>query len=889
MRGKFGTFYFKVTRLVSHTIRAIELEDFMEFLDDCYPELGPNLTSAATVKDVMKVIKTKCNVINIAPVKEVVSFYSITEANPLIADYNKTLDEFCHKLKLQFLLDKKLSTSDFLICETIEFVLDWDPAEHLLNDIRRLMEKAFKGLSRRIIVKSMHKGNSIIIICGAPTHLMNALQLRARDNLTVLQEEFALMRLKIGHCKVYDRTIRNKEIKIAAEEIEMFQGELMKLNPYQNDKESFLDDQAAQLTTLKQKQEFINSSIQASGLKSKVKQMQREKATSTKKRMLLRETEHLQSTLRIRISRKEVLHDNTKEIEELQESISSISVKLLEMRTYQKFTQTVLSPNGSICEAQDDYNDPVISFKKGELLQLSTNGHEVQSLETGQKSAVPMTYIGYSRVELLYLFQFAIKMEIRSLIPRLFNDDEKAEYFIKKITDDPTVLHLLRMQTSNQRLFVASCDVQAIKPEDLTIKKGEILEVVNNDEINDDWWYMHSLHTDNNGCVPVKYMIPIKGELSKMYESIYFHTVSRDEAVKLMLQANIQAGAFLIRESESNPGQHYSLSVNDGLTIQHYRINSENNKHYINPDDQFDSLNDLVHHYMMKADGLICSLKVPIPKQANTPIAMNKEWQINKLHIKFIKCSYVGWFGETWEGKWKGKGPVIIKTNIATNIAQEKFFQQANILKNLQHKNIISLYGVCTESYPFYIVTEQINKNLRYYLLENDVILAKLVDIAIQVTEGMIYLGEQDYIHCDLRAINILIEGYNNTVKIANFHLAQHLNGNKYRTVEESTMLPYKWTAPEGYTINQISIKSDVWSFGILLWEMVTKGDLPYYGMTNEEVRELVSKGDHLFIPRNCPEPFQQLMINCWRHKDYERPNFKNIFDVLITYDTYDT
>ena len=210
MRGNFGTFYFKVTRLVSHTIRANELEDFKEFVVNCYPELGPNLTSDAKVKDVMKVVRIKCNVINIAPVEEVVSFYSITEANPLISDYKATLNEFCHTFKLQFLLDKKLSATDFLVCETIEFVLDWDPAEHLLNDIRRLMEKSFKGLSRRIIVKSMHKGNSIVIICGAPTHLMNALQLRAHDNLTVLQEEFALMRLKIGHCTVYDRTIRNK-------------------------------------------------------------------------------------------------------------------------------------------------------------------------------------------------------------------------------------------------------------------------------------------------------------------------------------------------------------------------------------------------------------------------------------------------------------------------------------------------------------------------------------------------------------------------------------------------------------------------------------------------------------------------------------------------------
>uniref|UniRef100_A0A1X7T200 Uncharacterized protein n=1 Tax=Amphimedon queenslandica TaxID=400682 RepID=A0A1X7T200_AMPQE len=109
-----------------------------------------------------------------------------------------------------------------------------------------------------------------------------------------------------------------------------------------------------------------------------------------------------------------------------------------------KSTQTVLSSNGSICEAQNDYNDTNISFKKGELFKISINGHEVQSLETGQDSAVPMKYIGYSRVELLYLFQFAITKEGLSLLPFLLDDDEKAEYFIQKINDDPTLLQSLR-------------------------------------------------------------------------------------------------------------------------------------------------------------------------------------------------------------------------------------------------------------------------------------------------------------------------------------------------------------------------------------------------------------------------------------------------------------
>ena len=364
--------------------------------------------------------------------------------------------------------------------------------------------------------------------------------------------------------------------------------------------------------------------------------------------------------------------------------------------------------------------------------------------------------------------------------------------------------------------------------------------------------------------------------------------VSRDEAEERLSQADTQAGTFLIRDNESNPGQHYTLSLNDGVTIRHYRIDIEFNKYYIFSHVQFDSLDKLVHHYMMDADYLICSLTVPIFKKVNRPNAINKELEINKSSIKFSKCINAEQFGETWKGNWKGKGPVMIKTNIATNITQETFLEEANILGKFYHKNIISLYGVCTESYPFYIVTEPINQNLRNHVNMNKPTPAELVDIAIQVVDGMIYLGEQHYIHCNLRAENILL-GDHNTVKIANFHLAQHLKGKKYWTVEEETKLAIRWTAPEGYIEERLSIKSDVWSFGILLWELVTKGKEPYPGMTNAEVQEAVPQGYHTPIPRDCPEPFHQLMINCWKHEDDERPSFKDIFDVLITYDTHDT
>ncbi|XP_019858667.1 PREDICTED: tyrosine-protein kinase SRK3-like [Amphimedon queenslandica] len=473
-----------------------------------------------------------------------------------------------------------------------------------------------------------------------------------------------------------------------------------------------------------------------------------------------------------------------------------------------------------------------------------------------------------------------------SLLPGHFqlDDEEKAEYFILKIAYDSTLLQSLRKLVTKNKLFVANYNFEGLSPHDLTLKEGEVLEVVKYDD-DDGWWYMHSLDTDSKGYVPINYIAPIKGKYSPMYyKYIYYHTVSRDEAEERLSQADTQAGTFLIRESISGPN---TLSVKDGVTIRHYHISIENNQYYINPRVKFDSLNDLVQHYMTEADSLPCSLTVPIPKQANTPIAKNKELEINKSHIKFEQCINAGQFGETWKGDWKDKGPVIIKTNIATDITQETLLVEAGILQKLHHKNIISLYGVCTESYPFYIVTEPMNENLKYYLNKTLITPAELVDIAIQVTEGMIYLGEQDYIHCDLRAENILVYiniGDHNTVKIANFHLIQHLNGKKYWTVKEDTKVVLRWTAPEFFTLNRLSIKSDVWSFGILLWELATKGKEPYPDMATEEVKEAVSKGYHMPIPRDCPEPFKQLMPNCWKNHEYKRPNFNNIIDILLKY-----
>ena len=252
----------------------------------------------------------------------------------------------------------------------------------------------------------------------------------------------------------------------------------------------------------------------------------------------------------------------------------------------------------------------------------------------------------------------------------------------------------------------------------------------------------------------------------RYYSCVYFHTISRDDAEKKLRGS--QAGTFLIRATKPDT---YTLSVTNGVNILHYHINNEsNNEYYITKQAVLPSLNELVHYYMLQIGHLSCRLSVPVTKPVNIPTTQDK-WEIERSSIEFLKCLTAGEFGETWKANLLTEASsVIIKTNIATNIPQETFLNEANILKKLCHDNIIRLHSVCTKEYPFYIVTELMeNGNLKAYLNRHNrmgwnLAPTQIIDIAGQVANGMIYLGEQDYIHCDLKAENILVQEKNMAV-----------------------------------------------------------------------------------------------------------------------------
>ena len=339
-------------------------------------------------------------------------------------------------------------------------------------------------------------------------------------------------------------------------------------------------------------------------------------------------------------------------------------------------------------------------------------------------------------------------------------------------------------------------------------------------------------------------------------------------------------GAYLVRNSETTPGD-YSLSVRDEDRVRHYRIKRlENGTFFVARRVTFESIIDLVTYYEQQADGLCVNLIHPcalsekrwIPGQSKQA---NDEWEIDRRQIRLIRKLTDGEFSEIWEGLWNGITSVAVKVRKALTMTAHDFLRTAALMKKLRHPKLIQLYAVCTREEPMYIITEFMKYNsLLEYLHDEEgrsTKLPQLIDMAFQVAGGMAYLEEQNCVHRDLAARNILV-GENLICKIANFELARMID-----EAESKVRFAAKWTAPEAIQYNRFTTKSDVWSFGIVLYEIITYGHLPYDNMINNQVLEQVKRGYIYLMPRpmGCPDKLYDIMLNCWREEPANRPTFK--------------
>ncbi|PAV72526.1 hypothetical protein WR25_25222 isoform G [Diploscapter pachys] len=440
-------------------------------------------------------------------------------------------------------------------------------------------------------------------------------------------------------------------------------------------------------------------------------------------------------------------------------------------------------------------------------------------------------------------------------------------------------------------LFVALYDFHGVGEEQLSIRKGDQLRVLGYNKAGE-WCEARLISTRRIemgsqkriglvGWVPSSYIAPLNS-LDK--HSWYHGKVSRNES-EYILGSGIN-GSFLVRESETSIG-HFSISVRFDSRVYHYRINTDQaDRLFITQEAKFKSLAELVHHHSVHADGLICTLLYPAPKKERMPLAFSlsptqpDEWEVNRSEILMHNKLGSGQYGDVYSGYWRSRDmTVAVKTLKEEAMALHDFLAEAAIMKDLHHKNLVQLLGVCTREAPFYIITEYMcHGNLLDYLRKSDrtrLPPAILMYMATQISAGMAYLESRNFIHRDLAARNCLVSS-DNVVKVADFGLARFMREDTY-TAHQGAKFPIKWTSPEGLAFNTFSTKSDIWSFGVLLWEIATYGMAPYPGVELSNVYGLLEKGFRMDAPPGCPPAVYRLMLQCWNWSPSDRPRFRDV------------
>nr|XP_028586725.1 ephrin type-B receptor 1 isoform X3 [Podarcis muralis] len=251
-----------------------------------------------------------------------------------------------------------------------------------------------------------------------------------------------------------------------------------------------------------------------------------------------------------------------------------------------------------------------------------------------------------------------------------------------------------------------------------------------------------------------------------------------------------------------------------------------------------------------------------------------------------------GEFGEVYKGRLKLPGKreiyVAIKTLKAGYSEKQRrdFLSEASIMGQFDHPNIIRLEGVVTKSRPVMIITEFMeNGALDSFLRQNDgqFTVIQLVGMLRGIAAGMKYLAEMNYVHRDLAARNILVNS-NLVCKVSDFGLSRYLQDDTSDPTYTSSLggkIPVRWTAPEAIAYRKFTSASDVWSYGILMWEVMSFGERPYWDMSNQDVINAIEQDYRLPPPMDCPAALHQLMLDCWQKDRNTRPRFAEIVNTL--------
>ncbi|XP_076069681.1 tyrosine-protein kinase transmembrane receptor Ror-like [Oratosquilla oratoria] len=308
----------------------------------------------------------------------------------------------------------------------------------------------------------------------------------------------------------------------------------------------------------------------------------------------------------------------------------------------------------------------------------------------------------------------------------------------------------------------------------------------------------------------------------------------------------------------------------------------------------------------------------PKPKTVELNALLPKQQQLRARefplsNVRFMQELGEGAFGKVYKGELQGVSPdgssvlVAIKTlkENATAKTRQDFHREVELMTDLRHPNIVCLLGVVMKEEPMCMLFEHMSQgDLHEFLISHSprsdvsacsddgmsqVVLEQpdMLYIATQIAAGMEYLSNHHYVHRDLASRNCLV-GENLTVKISDFGLSRDIYSSDYYRVQSKSLLPVRWMPPESILYGKFTTESDVWSFGVVLWEIFSYGLQPYYGYNNQEVIDMIRSRHLLPCPDDCPPRIYALMVECWHETPNRRPTFREIHSRLRSWQGLD-